>query len=328
MGQSAENRVACVGLGRICSLLEDDPLREKPASHAGAFAARDDCVLIGGYDQDPERRSAFAERWNTSAYDSPATLLGQRPDILVVATHPDSHLYYLREAVRAAVPVVVMEKPVAPSRRQARIMLGYERRGPTRVVVNHERRFSRDYVLAREALEQERFGGLCAVQARLFFGRTQRRDRVLLHDGTHMLDAVSFLTGGKLRLRRRVGALRSSTGSTFLLGHTGRGRVPFSLELGSGRDFLHFEVTLSCERGEITVGNGLFTWRESRVSPYYSAYRSLADLQRRVPVPTEYFSGMAAEAVRLVRDPTARSRSSIADGRAAVAQIRRAPWLL
>lgn len=326
MGASADIRVGFIGLGRICSLLEDDPLREKPASHAGAFAAREDAGFLGGYDTDPQRARAFAARWNTEAMPTPAALVERRPDILVVATHPDSHLEYLRLAVRHRVPVVVMEKPVAAGRRQARAMQRLEQRGPTRIVVNHERRFSRDYALARSALAERRFGALCGVHARLFFGRTQRRDRVLLHDGTHLLDAIAFLAGGSLRLHRRVGRLRSSRGSTMLHGSVGVDRVPVGIEIGSGRNFLHFEITLSCEHGEILIGNGLFSWRESRVSPYYSAYRSLAELHRNVPVPTGYFTGVAAEALRLVRDPDAKSRSSIADGRATVREIRRAAW--
>ncbi|GHV88670.1 hypothetical protein AGMMS50267_10300 [Spirochaetia bacterium] len=35
--------VAIIGLGRIASLLEDDRLREKPCTHAGAITANPDC---------------------------------------------------------------------------------------------------------------------------------------------------------------------------------------------------------------------------------------------------------------------------------------------
>lgn len=319
--------VAFVGLGRIASLLEDDPLREKPASHAGAVRAHPACRIVGGYDREPARVRAFAERWGTEPFPSFRQMLAMTsPRIVVIATHPDSHEHYVAAAARAGVPVVVCEKPVAHRLASARRIAAWERRGPTRIVVNHERRFSRDYVLAREALRDQYFGDLQAVTARLFFGRDARHDRVFLHDGTHLVDAINFLTDGSLRLRRRVGRYRSSRSSVFFHGQVRRatGTVPVVIEVGAGRDYLHLETTVSCRSGEIVVGNGLFRWSESQPSPYYSAYRSLVSLHRRPPEPTGYFAGVVAEAVRLARDPSARSRSSAADGLAAMREIARA----
>jgi hypothetical protein len=37
---------AIVGLGRIAGMLEEDSLREKPCTHAGAITANSDCVLV------------------------------------------------------------------------------------------------------------------------------------------------------------------------------------------------------------------------------------------------------------------------------------------
>ena len=43
-------KAAVVGLGRIGSLLEDDRLREKPCTHAGAAAANPGLILCAGKD--------------------------------------------------------------------------------------------------------------------------------------------------------------------------------------------------------------------------------------------------------------------------------------
>ncbi len=318
-------RVAVVGLGRIASLLEDDPRREKPASHAGAFAARPDCVIAGGFDIEESRTAAFAERWNAPGFGSCEEMIRTvEPDILVVATHPDSHERYVTQAVRADIPVVVCEKPVAHSVASARRIARLERDGSTRIVVNHERRFSRDYVAARDAIASERFGTLLTVAARLFFGRTARHDRVFLHDGTHLVDAVHYLTDDRIMLRRRVGRYRSAASSVFLHGRLAERDVPVLLEVGAERDYLHLELTLSFQAGEIRVGNGICEWRRSRPSPFYSGYRSLRSMGVQVPEPTGYFAGMAAEAVRLRVNPSAESRSGADDGLATMTVIRRA----
>jgi len=296
--------------------LEDDPLREKPATHAGAFAARGDCEIVGGYDTDPDRVRGFAVRWGAEPFKSAEDLLSgpRRPDVVVIATHPDSHAHYLTLAVNHKIPVVICEKPIAATRRAAHRMVRLERRGTTRVVVNHERRFSRDYVLAQRLVNEETFGHLIAVRGQLFFGRTARHDHVLLHDGTHMVDAIHFLTSDAVRLRRRIGVYRSSRSSVTLHGNLRRRDIPVSMEIGAERDYLHFELDLSFSGGRIRIGNGIFAWSRSNPSPFYSGYRSLVPLHRVPPEPTGYFTGMAAEAVRLVREPSACSRSSVADG--------------
>jgi predicted dehydrogenase len=320
--------VGFVGLGRIASLLEDDPLREKPATHAGAVAHSPRCFIAGGTDTVDERRSLFARRWDAPVFtDVYKMVQSVAPEILVIATHPESHLYYLRAARRLKIPVVICEKPIAPGYHAGKKMVALERSGDIRVVVNHERRFSRDYILAGQAVAAGTFGKLLAMQGRLFFGGRSRHDRVFLHDGTHMVDALHFLAGDRLHLHRKVGRYRSSSSSVFLHGTTQRDRIPVVMEIGAERKYLHFEITLSFEDGEIRLGNGIFQWFRGRQSPYYSSYRSLMELHRSPPRPTGYFSGMVEEAVRLVDDPRAVSKSSLEDGLAAMKVITKAGLL-
>ncbi|MDA3947808.1 MAG: Gfo/Idh/MocA family oxidoreductase [Spirochaeta sp.] len=314
--------VAFIGLGRIASLLENDPLREKPATHAGAVHAHPGCHIVGGYDRDESRRAAFEKRWNAPVYTDSTSLLATEPGIVVIATHPDSHGRFLEQAKAAGVPVAICEKPVAPTYRRARRLVSLERDGGFRVVVNHERRFSRDYQLAQRGLAAGEFGTLQGVHGRLYFGGAARHDRVLLHDGTHLIDAIHFLTGDRIVLTRKAGRYRSARGTVYLHGHFAGQPVPVVIEVGSGRRYLHFETVLSGSDGEVRVGNGIFEWKLGRPSPFYEQYRSLIDSNRFPPAPSGYFSGMISEAVRLYQNDTARSRSSLADGLAAMRVIR------
>lgn len=315
-------QAAFIGLGRIASLLEDDPLREKPASHAGAVAADPDCVITGGFDVDEGRRRLFADRWGCPVFATPEEMLDEvRADIVIIATHPDSHERYVRFAAARNAPVVICEKPLAHTTRSARRIAALERRETTRIIVNHERRFSRDFQLAAKAVSDAVFGNLVSVSARLFFGQTARRDRVFLHDGTHLVDAINFLTADHLRLHRRFGRMRSNRSSAFLLGSTTRG-IPVMIEHGSERDYLVFDIRLSFERGEILVGNGEFQWRRSVESPFYTGYRSLASSSRTRPEPSGYFAGMVREAVALLDNPSRRSASRAEDALAVMKVIR------
>ncbi|HKL21105.1 MAG TPA: hypothetical protein VJ904_04825, partial [Tichowtungia sp.] len=120
----------------------------------------------------------------------------------------------------------------------------------------------------------------------------------------------------------KVGRYRTNKGTVYLHGHLSGQSIPVVVEVGSGRRYLHFEISLSGSDGEISVGNGIFDWKSSRPSPYYDQYRSLIDSNRFCPVPSGYFSGMIAEAVRLYQDPNARSVSSLSDGLETMRVIR------
>jgi predicted dehydrogenase len=331
-------KTAVVGLGRIASLLEDDRLREKPCTHTGAIRANPDCLLAAGADIDGERRRLYAERWQVPVYADAAEMLRvHRPALLCIATHPDSHLRYCALAAEYGVLVVVCEKPLADSRRSARKIAALEKRGNIRIITNHERRYQADYIAARKILQNEELGALLSVKAALYMGKNTRLRDVLWHDGTHLIDAMMFLTASALEHKKHWGArLSRVSGTAFLAGYLGtpppakektggesqgfcglretRGPVPFLIEAGAGRDHLVFGMEFSCERGRLRIGNGVFEVWESGTSPYAERFRSLKKTREGFEGPTGYFTNMAADAVACVRDPAHRPRSGAIDG--------------
>ncbi|MDR0377772.1 MAG: Gfo/Idh/MocA family oxidoreductase [Spirochaetaceae bacterium] len=319
-------KTAVVGLGRIASLLEDDGLREKPCTHAGAVTANRDCILVAGADIDGPRRSLFAGRWRVPVYaDAGEMLREHRPSLLCIATPPDSHLRYCALAAKHGVPVVICEKPLADSLGSARKIAALQQKGSVRIITNHERRYAADYAEAREILRKEELGVLLSVKAALYMGRTRRIRDVLWHDGTHLIDALMFLTGCLPRHKACFGSpLSSREGTAFLSGYLkptdGGGQkpspasVPFLIEAGAGRDHLVFGMEFSCERGRLRIGNGVFEVWESGPSPYAEMFRSLKKTREGFEGPTGYFANMAADAVACVRDPARKPRSGADDG--------------
>jgi len=317
-------KVVIVGLGRIASLLEEDSLREKPCTHAGAIAANGDCELAAGCDIDEERRRLFAEKWQVPVFaDAVEMVREHKPQILVIATHPDSHYRYCRLAADEGVPVVVCEKPLADTIGEARkikrlVERGHALHGLT-VITNHERRYAQDYMRARAILEEATLGKLLSVRAVLYMGKTKRLLDVLWHDGTHLADAIMFLGGATLRHRRRWGApLTATSGTAWLEGELRAANsappVPVIIEVGAGRDHLVFEMEFSCEKGRLRIGNGIFEVWESAPSPYAEQFRSLKRTDEVFTGPTGYFAHMVQDAVACAQDAARTPRSSAADG--------------
>ncbi|MDR1253261.1 MAG: Gfo/Idh/MocA family oxidoreductase [Treponema sp.] len=334
-------KAAVIGLGRIASLLEEDSLREKPCTHAGAIAAHPDCVLAAGCDTDEERRRLFMEKWRVPVYAAAAEMIRvHEPEILIIATHPDSHYHYCRLAAASGVPVVICEKPLADNIREARKIARLLETGPSgrgfTIITNHERRYSDDYVRAKSILDGKKFGGLLSVQANIYMGKTRRLLDVLWHDGTHLADAIMFLTGSALKHRRSWGAkLTAGAGTAWLEGElrgTGAGetaakRVPVIIAIGAGRDHLVFEMEFSCEKGRLRIGNGVFEVWESVPSLYAEKFRSLRQTGEIFEGPTGYFTNMVNDAVACLREAERRPRSSALDGLRVIEYLNSVkPW--
>ena len=327
----SEITCAIVGLGRIGSSLETDPLREKPCTHAGAMIHNPDCRLVAGCDIKPEARQQFISQWSPDysfeVFNSIDSMLKKlRPEILSIATPPNTHRELVQKAVQAQVPVIICEKPLAHRLRDARAIARLHTRGKVRILVNHERRYSRDYQAVREYVVSQHYGQLLSLRGTLYFGKSAAHRDVLLHDGTHMIDIINYLTGTTCSLKKRYGSMRARTSSAFLFGQAGE--VPVSIEVGSGRDHLVFELELSFECGRIRVGNGVLAFEESKPSPYYSDYRSLLLAEAPAIRYTDYFSGMLADAVKSLRDPHYKPLSSAEDSLEVMRFIRSVKALL
>jgi predicted dehydrogenase len=315
-------KAAIVGLGRIASLLEEDSLREKPCTHAGALAANPACDLVAGCDIDEERRKLFTEKWQVPAYADAAEMIRlHEPRILAIATHPDSHWRYCRLAAQMAVPVAICEKPLADNiwkaRKIAKLARPKTNQHRLTIITNHERRYSRDYMQAKAVLSAEKLGALRSVRATLYMGKNKKLLDVFWHDGTHLADAIMFLTGMVLKHRKVWGAsLNARSGTAWLEGEL-RGEkpaVPVSIEVGAGRDHLVFENEFSCEKGRQRIGNGVFEAWESIPSPYAEKFRSLKRADDAFEGTTGYFANMVKDALACAADPQRQPGSSAADG--------------
>ncbi len=310
-------KCAFAGLGRIASLLEDDPLREKPCTHAGAVNENPDCLVSGGFDIDPERRKQFSEKWGCPVFESMDEMLENvKPDILFIATHPDSHLSLVEQGIKHSIKTIVCEKPLADSLKSAKKIAGYHRKKLSKIMTNHERRYSNDYRAVREMIRIEKYGKLLSVKGSLFMGKNAKIKNVLWHDGTHMADIIMYLTAGRLKRKSTAGNINRTSGTVFISCRSGK--TPVLIEAGAGRDHLVFQLELSFESGMIRIGNGVYSELKSGESPWYTGFRSLSDTGNTREEKTAYFQNMVTDAVRCSREKDYDPVSSAVDGLNAV----------
>ncbi|MCL2720355.1 MAG: Gfo/Idh/MocA family oxidoreductase [Treponema sp.] len=343
-------KTAVIGLGRIASLLEEDSLREKPCTHAGAITSNKDCILTAGCDLNEERRNLFTQKWNVPVYtNAQEMLINHKPQIVVIATHPDSHYFYCNLAAKMNIPVVICEKPLADNIGKAKKIAQLAKKNNPIIITNHERRYSQDYIKAKTILEEGKLGKIVAVRATLYMGKNRRLIDQLWHDGTHLADVIMFLTNSKLKHKKTWGdKLNSRSGTAWLEGcllqktsHRGTearsccsiislnnsnnhfaplrlcersSGIPVLIEIGSSRDHLVFEIEFSCKKGRLRIGNGVFEVWESLPSPYAENFRSLKNTGKSFTGATGYFANMLKDAVTCVKDPQRKPLSGAVDG--------------
>lgn len=311
-----KKRVGCavIGLGRIGTLLEEDRLREKPCTHAGAIHADPDSMLLGGCDIDEKRCRTFSERWNGLPVFSRADDLIEavNPDIVCVATPPETHLPIIESVLQTSVRLVICEKPLAPKAAEAAQIARYHQGGRVKIMTNHERRYSADYLRVRDHIVSHTFGELLSIGSRVYMGERRPVLEMILDDGTHLIDILRFLTGSELT-DVHAELLEGDRGDTLFVRCNG-GAVPLWMEFGAGRDHIVFELDLSFSEGRIRIGNGLYEEYMSDNSPYYEHMKSLIPTGAEGPRQTGYFSNMLRDAVACAIDVNREPRSTAVDG--------------
>lgn len=338
---------AIIGTGRIGFSLGLDKKREQPASHTMALLSNSRIRLVAGCDVDSQRLEEWgrytkaARRYNSAGklFDGELAATGSIPDIVVVAVNEAAHHETALAAIHHHPRLVILEKPVALNSCLAQTIREEADRHQVPVLINHERRFARDYNLALHLMRE--IGELQQVTAALHSGLrvySAKEEETgfysLIHDGTHLVDIVRFLLDGQQLVEPVLSGVHWDE-ENMLRNMT----VTYSCEacpsvqfIISGRSkFFGFEIDILGTLGRIRLGNGFFHFYQSRESKLYSGFRSLEEVfgafsyqvegrsqhcrlkKGRFAGKTRYFSGMVQNAVDFL-DGTAPLGSSLADG--------------
>lgn len=310
---------ALVGAGRIGFSLGFDRKREQPASHTMALLQNKKIDLAAACDTSEEnlknwRKYAKKHGSKGLTYSNSDELYRSKEkfDIIVVAVNEDAHFCECKKAVEYRPRLVILEKPVALNCVEGRKLEKLAEEYGVPVMVNHERRFDRNYLLAEKLLEK--IGVIQSVTGELdsglrVWGEEFENDGTysLLHDGTHLVDILRFLLKAELKNPRvesvffdEKGIVRNFTAifktekiNEIIVRMSGRSR------------FFEFRVEITGTLGKICVGNGFFDFYLREESPLYTGFYSLKKQKIRVPKKSRYFSGMVENAVEFLEGKSA-----------------------
>lgn len=310
---------AIVGTGRIGFTLGFDRKREQPASHTMALKANRRIKLIAGCDTDRARLEQWGHyvRGTALCPDVANLFASHNPDIVTVAVNENCHLQCAVNAINAKPRLIILEKPVALNMKEGRELLFAAKTRQVPVLVNHERRFATDYILAKNFMG--RIGKIQTINARLDSGlyvynpeKESSGEYSLLHDGTHLVDIVQFLLekddfdpAGEtpLLVSPKLSAVYYDRENPSVVRNA---TVHYKREVCndinlffSGRSrYFGFEVEVIGTEGRFKIGNGIHEFYTRQESKLYSGFYSLLpDKSVKIPGKTGYFSNMVQNAV-------------------------------
>ena len=320
---------ALVGTGRIGFSLGFDKKREQPASHTMALLANKRIKLVAACDTDEEKLEAWGRYVKGACtFKSSAEMyrvLGA-PDIITIAVNEDSHLQECLTAIEARPRLVILEKPVALNSQQAQQLQEAAELAGVPVMVNHERRFALDYAAAKAYLKE--IGTLQTVRGELYSGLRIYAPKYeedgaysLLHDGTHLVDIISWLLDEELENPLVTGIYKDDKDEVRnFSAHFTTKKCPEVTICMSGRSrFFSFGLDILGTEGRICLGNGYAKFYKRKESKLYTGFYSLSrDRAINLPKKTKYFANMVQNAVDYL-DGSAPLKSPLSD---AIADLR------
>ena len=315
-------KTGIIGCGRIGSLLEDDPLRGKPCTHAGGFSALPASHLSAGCDIDNDRLEKFGKRWNvTQLYSDYQDMLNKESlDIVCIATWTPLHAKMTLKAAEAGVKGIFCEKPIATNLKQARDMVRVCQEKNISLIINHERRWDAYYKQAHKLITSGKIGEIKTIIGNALSWKPGKLSLAkygggpLFHDGTHLTDLLLFF-GGPISW---VSGHETRPGGKRYIEETASAMLGFSngatgfIEGGGARKYFNFELDIQGSEGRILIGNA---GRELYVTKKSTRFTGFQELEKiTFPEPKKFespFTGGAREMLMTLRT----GKTSISSGK-------------
>lgn len=299
---------ALVGLGRIGFSLGLDEKREQPASHTMALNGNNRIKLIAGCDTDIDKVAVWHNaNKKCDVFTSSDEMYSKcHPDIITIAVNEASHKEEAIKAINSKPRLVILEKPVALNTSEAKEIELAALNNNVPVMINHERRFAEDYILAKKYLAQ--IGDLQSIYAGLYSSmcvynpdEESTGAYSLIHDGTHLVDIVEYFLNDELLYNPVVhGVWRDESNCVRQLhaSYTSPSCPDISIVMSGRSKYFGFEIIINGTLGRICIGNGFLKMYKRGESPFYTGFYSLlSDKTINVPEKTLYFANMIQNAV-------------------------------
>lgn len=164
--------------------------------HLTAIEQSDDLEVVAVVERNEQTLHSVSEEYGIAkdkrfhSYED--VVASSKPDIVAIATNGPSHFALFKEIVASGVTMVLCEKPIATSLANAREMEAIAGSSGVQLIINHARRWCRDYIQLKQRLSDGLIG---KVESYMFsMGGGQ-----LGCNATHFIDLITYLSDSPIQ---------------------------------------------------------------------------------------------------------------------------------
>lgn len=244
-GGMSKYKVLIIGAGNIAALF-DTPQSNKILTYAHAFSSNFAFNLKGFYDTDYKKSYAASEIWDCKAFKE---LDDAMKDINVVCCCvPDEyHFDILKKIADYPVKLVVAEKPLAKTVKEAEYIEYLYKSRNISLEVNYSRRFIEEFQALKQNIKD--YGNF--IKGTGYYGKG------IIHNGSHMVDLLTYLLGEISEIEktdRFIKDFTESDSSCDAVLHINNGI--FNMTAIDSRIATIFEMDLFFEKARVRVLDG------------------------------------------------------------------------
>lgn len=273
--------VIIIGAGKIGAFY-DDPKNKNILTHAHAFKIHEAFNLLGFVDIDKQKTKKAAAMWNCKVFNNiDKVFYKNKVDIAVVATPDETHYQILKKLSQMPLRLVLMEKPLTKTLKDAEEIYRLYKKKHIPVVVNYTRRFIPELEAVREKIIKERYGNF--ITGNSYYGKG------LIHNGSHNIDLIRWLIGEikkSIILDSEVDYYQNDPSISAIL--TLENNKKLYLQHINCNLFTIFENNFIFEKGRIVIKNGS-AFIEEYIVKNNKIFKGYKNLVRIKIIKTERF---------------------------------------
>src|SRR3989338_308447 len=263
---------AIIGAGEIAGGF-DRPYGAQVLTHVKALkkSAYVDIESISIVEPDNKRRNLFCKKWGISKdYVNTEQLLeSELADVISVCTPPETHKKIIGNLCEAGVKVILCEKPLAPSYKDALSIVERCRKNGVKLIINYLRSFDPGHLWAINLVKKGRLGKIHAV--------TGYYTKGLFNNGSHLINLLRSFFGKIIDVKNLGGPLSEDApyeSPDFMTRHHAAQCLIKALD---HRNYMLFELDIIGQKGRLRLieKGGKIEWYIVARDAVYRGYNSL-----------------------------------------------------
>ena len=232
-----------LGAGQIAGGY-DNPNDDGIITHAHAYLENPETELLGFYDVNYGQALKMAQKWGVKAIKDLKDV--SEVDIVSVCTPDFCHLQSVKEAIGLKPKLIILEKPISNSQKDADKIYKISKKVP--IMVNYTRNFVKEFQDLSFDIKQGKFGDF--VTGNGYYGKGY------IHIGSHMRSLLELLLGKITKIKKEKKGFQDYTKDDLSVNATlFFGDKEFKMTALPCTDYNIFELDLFFKKARIRISD-------------------------------------------------------------------------